>query len=150
MFRVDEDGKVSGHGTIGLPPANAPRRKAEIPAGLALSADGRRIFVVGNLSNTLVELDLASGRQLRRFDVGVAPFDVRLASGKAYVSNWGGRRPGAGDLTGPAGRGMLVRVDPLRHIASEGSVTSIDLASGRQTEILTHLHASRPGPFARP
>jgi YVTN family beta-propeller protein len=142
VFGVDEEGRVSGQGTIGLPPANAPRRKAEIPAGLALSADGRQLFVVGNMSNTLVELDLASGRQLRRFDVGVAPFDVLLVNGKAYVSNWGGRRPGADDLTGPAGRGMLVRVDPLRHIASEGSVTSIDLASGHQTEILTHLHAS--------
>jgi DNA-binding beta-propeller fold protein YncE len=141
VFRVDADGKVFGQGIIGLPPADAPHRKAEIPAGLALSADGQRLFVVGNLSNTLLEIDLASGRQLRRFAVGVAPFDVRLLKGKAYVSNWGGRRPGASDLTGPAGRGMLVRVDPVRYIASEGSVTSIDLASGKSTEILTHLHA---------
>ena len=61
---------------------------------------------------------------LRTFDVGVAPYDVVLAGGKAYVSNWGGRRPRPGDLTGPAGRGTMVRVDPVRHIASEGSASA--------------------------
>ena len=142
VFRVNEQGKVSGEGTIGLPPTDAPRRKVEIPAGLAITTDGRRLFVVGNLSNTLLELDLETNRQLRRFDVGVAPFDVLLVRGKAYVSNWGGRRPGGNDLTGPAGRGTTVRVDPVRHVACEGSMTIIDLASGEQNEILTHLHAS--------
>ena len=40
-----------------MPPANAPRREAEIPAGIAVSADGARLYVCGNLSNTLLELD---------------------------------------------------------------------------------------------
>jgi YVTN family beta-propeller protein len=142
VFQVDARGRVSALGSITLPPANAPRRKAEIPTGLALDPGGRRLYVCGNLSNRLVELELPSGRVLRTFEVGIAPYDVVLADGKAFVSNWGGRRPGAGDLTGPAGQGMLVRVDPLRHIASEGSVTAIDLAAGTQSEILTHLHAS--------
>jgi YVTN family beta-propeller protein len=80
---------------------------------------------------------------MRAFDVGVAPFDVVLAAGKAYVSNWGGRRPGPGDLTGPAGQGTEVRVDPVRHIASEGSVSVIDLATGAlKAEIPVRLHAS--------
>ena len=113
-----------------MPQAKGLQRKAEIPSGLALLADGKRLYVCGNLSNTLLELDTESGDVLRRFDVGVAPYDVVLVRGKAYVSNWGGRRPGPGDLTGPAGRGTVVRVDPVRHIASEGSVTVIDLASG--------------------
>jgi DNA-binding beta-propeller fold protein YncE len=142
VFQVDARGRVSGLGSIPLPPANAPRRKAEIPTGLALDPGGRRLYVCGNLSNRLLELELPSGRALRTFEVGIAPYDVVLVGGKAFVSNWGGRRPGAGDLTGPAGQGMLVRVDPLRHIASEGSVTAIDLAAGTQSEILTHLHAS--------
>ena len=57
--------------------------------------DGRRLFVCGNLSNRLLELDPATGAVERTFDVGVAPFDVVLAAGKAYVSNWGGRPPEA-------------------------------------------------------
>ena len=145
VFAVGEDGAVLPSYSIPLPPANAPRREAEIPAGLALSADGKRLYVCGNLSNTLLELDLATSEVLRVFAVGVAPFDVVLHGSKAYVSNWGGRRPGSGDLTGPAGRGTEVRVDPVRHVASEGSVSVLDLAAGPEAagrEILTGLHAS--------
>jgi YVTN family beta-propeller protein len=66
-----------------------------------------------------------------------------VAGAKVYVSNWGGRRPDALSVTGPAGRGMLVRVDPVRHIANEGSVSVVDVESGKVTsEILTGLHAS--------
>ncbi|MCX6561014.1 MAG: beta-propeller fold lactonase family protein, partial [Candidatus Aminicenantes bacterium] len=96
-----------------------------------------------NLSNRLGEFDAADGRLLRLFDVGIAPFDVVLVRGKAYVSNWGGRRPKPGDPTGPAGRGMIVKVDPITFIANEGSVSVVDLASGRVIkEILVHLHSS--------
>jgi YVTN family beta-propeller protein len=136
------DGTITPSHTIPLPPANAPQRKAEIPAGIAVTSDGSRLYVCGNLSNRLLEIDLATGEILRTFDVGVAPFDVVLASGKAFVSNQGGRRPGPGDLTGPAGKGTRVRVDPVRHIASEGSVSVIDLATGAVTEVIVGLHAS--------
>jgi DNA-binding beta-propeller fold protein YncE len=142
VFRVDGD-KVTGLFSIALPPANAPRRKEEIPAGLAISRDGSSLYVCGNLSNRLLELDPATGALRRTFDVGVAPYDIVLTGSKAYVSNWGGRRPKPGDLTGPAGRGTEVKVDPVRHIAEEGSVTVIDLGTGRVlAEILTGLHAS--------
>src|SRR6185369_10429287 len=55
----------------------------------------------------------------------------------------GGRRPDAQSVTGPAGRGTKVRVDPVRFIALEGSVTVIDL-SGRSAPktIMTGLHSS--------
>ena len=143
VFTVDDDGKLAPSHSLPLPKANAPRRKQEIPAGLALSADATKLYVCGNLSNTLLELDAATGKVLRTFDVGVAPYDVVLAGKKAYVSNWGGRRPGKDDLTGPAGRGTVVRVDPIRHIASEGSVSIINLVTGKPTkEVITGLHAS--------
>ncbi len=143
VFAVATNGTVTGLGTFPLPHANAPRRKAEIPSGLAVSADGRHLYVCGNLSNTLLELDAATGALVRTFPVGVAPYDVCLAAGKVYVSNWGGRRPGSGDVTGPAGRGTKVRVDPVRFIANEGSVSVIDLGAGRVLpEIPAGLHAS--------
>lgn len=143
VFAVDEHHSVTNFARFAVPEARAPRRKHEVPAGLAVSADGARLYVVGNLGNRLHEMDAASGKLLRSWDVGVAPYDVVLASGKAYVSNMGGRRPGEKDLTAPAGRGMTVRVDPVRHIASEGSVTVIDLAAGKvKSEILVELHAS--------
>jgi YVTN family beta-propeller protein len=80
---------------------------------------------------------------LRLFDVGVAPFEIVLVGQKLYVSNWGGRRPKAGDLTGPAGQGTEVRVDPVKFVANEGSVSMIDLVSGGvKAEIMTGMHAS--------
>ena len=147
VFAVAPDGTVTPSHSVPLPLANAPRRKEDIPSGLAFSPDGARLYVCGNLSNQLVELDATTGQVLRTFPVGVAPYAVVLVGTKAYVSNWGGRRPGPGDLTGPAGRGTIVRVDAEKHIASEGSVTVIPLATTiaaptRSTEILTGLHAS--------
>jgi YVTN family beta-propeller protein len=77
--------------------------------------------------------------------VGAAPFGVVLAKNKAYVSNWGGRRPSGHEVTGPAGHGTLVRVDAVRHISSEGSVSIINLDQrSRETvakELITGLHA---------
>jgi YVTN family beta-propeller protein len=148
VFTAGPDQKVSPLFSIALPPANAPNRAAEIPAGIAVSPDGRKIYVAGNLSNRLLEIEAATGKILRTWEAGVAPFDVVLGKNKVYVSNWGGRRPGADSVTGPAGRGTLVRVDE-RSIASEGSVSVIDLDANTndsalrtpQSEILTGLHA---------
>jgi YVTN family beta-propeller protein len=142
VFAVSEDGTVIPSHSILLPPADAPRRKNEIPAGLALSEDGRKLYICGNLSNRLLTIDIFTNQVTQIFDVGVAPFDVRLVDGKAYVSNWGGRLPKPGDLTGPAGRGTVIKVDPVKHIANEGSVSVIDLASGSTKEILVQLHSS--------
>jgi YVTN family beta-propeller protein len=140
VFTVGQDQNVSPQFSIALPPANAPQRTNEIPTGIAVARDGKKIYVAGNLSNHLLELDAATGKVLRIWDVGVAPFDVMLCKNKIFVSNWGGRRPEAGSVTGPAGRGTLVRVD-ARSIASEGSVSVIDLDSTNQSEIVTGLHA---------
>ncbi|MGD9647492.1 MAG: alkaline phosphatase family protein [Pirellulales bacterium] len=142
VFRVD-DARVSPAFSIPLAAANAPRRKEEIPAGLALSADGARLYVCLNLSNRLAELDAASGKLLRAWDVGVAPYGVALAGDKAFVSNWGGDRPAADSTVGPAGVGTVVRVDPVRHIANHGSVSVIDLAANQVVaSIRAGLHPS--------
>jgi YVTN family beta-propeller protein len=108
---------------------------------------GKRLFVALNLSNRLAEFDALTGDLLWLYDVGVAPYDVALVGDKAYVSNWGGRRPQPGDLTGPAGRGTEVRVDSVRFIASEGSVTAIDLnfsRSSRREEALSESAIRNP------
>jgi DNA-binding beta-propeller fold protein YncE len=143
VFAVDANRNVTALPPLPVPEAKAPKRKPEIPTGLAVSADGKRLYVVGNLSNKLLELDSADGKPLRQWDCGTAPFDVVLVGEKAYVSNLGGRRPGKDDFAGPAGRGTNVRVDKLRNIASEGSVTVVDLAANQiLQEIVTGPHAS--------
>ncbi len=144
VFAVTPEGTVQPSHSLPLPAAGAPRRREEIPSGLALSPDGRRLYVCGNLSNRLLELDASTGTVLRTFDVGVAPYSVVLVRDKAYVSNWGGRRPGPGDLTGPAGRGTEVRVTKDTFVASEGSVSIVPLGAeaGPARELVTGLHAS--------
>jgi len=153
VFSVTPAGKVEPAFSIPLPPADAPRRKQAIPAGLAIGADGRTLYVALNLSNRLAAIDTKTGRLIRTWDVGVAPYDVVLVGSKAYVSNWGGRRPDAGSPTGPAGRGTVVRVDPVRYIACEGSVTvvSLDGPSAPSRDILVGLHSSAmvPSPDGR-
>jgi YVTN family beta-propeller protein len=148
VFDVDKQGQIEPARSFPLPQANAPRRKPEIPAGLALSADDKKLYVCGNLSNQLLELDAVTGKLLRAFEVGEAPYDVVLVGQKAYISNWGGPRPRPGDLTGPAGRGTKVKVDGKRYIACEGSVSVINLADSASssaaviTEIPAQLHSS--------
>jgi DNA-binding beta-propeller fold protein YncE len=139
VFSVSRDRNISARFSIPLPPVHLGKRAHDIPAGLAISADGKKLYVALNLANRLVELEAATGKILRTWEVGVAPFDAVLAGHKIYVSNWGGRRPGAGDATGPAGQGTRVRVD-ARSIASEGSITVIDLTPG----------ATGPAPAAAP
>ena len=140
VFGVGKGDAISPLFSIGLPSVKASRRTNDIPAGIAISRDGKKIYVAGNLSNRLFELDAASGNVLRTWDVGVASFDVVLCRNKIYVSNWGGRRPNANSLTGPAGQGATVRVDN-RSIASEGSVSVVNLAGTNQNEIVTGQHA---------
>ncbi len=140
-FAVAADDTISPLFSMGLPQLKAFDRTNEIPAGIAVSPDGRKIYVAGNLSNRVFELDAATGEILRTWDAGVAPFDVTLCKNKIYVSNWGGRRPDADSLTGPAGEGTLVRVDD-RSIANEGSVSVIDLDDTHQSEIITGQRSS--------
>ena len=143
VFAVQKDHALKSLFSIALPSGKGPGRAAEIPSGLAVSADGKRLYVVLNLSNRLAELDAATGQILRLWDVGVEPYDVVISQSKAYVSNWGGRRPDAHSITGPAGQNTFVRVDPLHHVPSEGSLSVIDLnLNTPPVEILTGLHAS--------
>lgn len=148
VFDVNQSNRVAGEFSIELPHLRGLRRTNEIPAGLAISRDGKRLYVAFNLSNRLGEFDASTGDLLRTFDVGVAPYDVVLVGDKAYVSNWGGRRPQTNDVTGPAGRGTKVKVDPVRFIANEGSITVLNLSTNQsairnpQSEILVGLHSS--------
>ena len=150
VFEIDDQGQVTARNPIQLP---AVRSDNALPAGLAVDAAGQSLWAALNLNNTLAEIRLADATLLREIPVGSAPYDVVLVGQKAYVSNWAGRHPAAGYTTGPAGEGTAVRVDAKRHIASDGSVSVVDLAAGqeiKQIEVGLHpagMAATRDGRF---
>lgn len=108
VFSVERDQKVVPSFTIPLPPAGTTGRNAEIPSGLAISGDGWLLYVALNLSNGVAEVEISSGKVLRRWETGIAPYDVALVRDRLYVSNWGGRRPAGEEATGLAGQGVRI------------------------------------------
>ncbi len=113
-----------------------------VPGGIALDEANGLLYVTLSRNNTLGIVELASKKVIAEIPVGIAPYTVVLHGGKAYVSNWGGRRPKAGDFTGPSA-GSWVVVDKNTGIASTGTVSVIDVAQRKAiAEIETGLHPS--------
>src|SRR5439155_19754574 len=94
--------------------------------GLAISGDGKLLWAVLNMRNSLAAIDLVNGELMKEIPVGNAPYGVVVVGNKAYVSNWAGRHPGKSDTAGESGTANAVRVDSVRHIASDGSVSVVD------------------------
>jgi YVTN family beta-propeller protein len=114
-----------------------------LPIGLALADGGKLLLVALNLTNQLAVVDVEKNAVVRRIPVGNAPFGVAVLGSHACVTNFAGRKPQAGDLTGPSGVAPAVRVDPVRHIASEGSVSIVDWRDGKSLgEVVVGPHAS--------
>ncbi|MBI2435442.1 MAG: bifunctional YncE family protein/alkaline phosphatase family protein, partial [Candidatus Hydrogenedentes bacterium] len=114
---------------------------ASAPGGIALDMPAKLLYVTLSRNNTLGVVDLNTLKLIHEVPVGMAPFDVLLHEGKAYVTNWGGRRPKAGDLTGPSS-GSQVVIDEAG-IAASGTVSVVDLASRSvSAEIEVALHPS--------
>ena len=112
------------------------------PGGLAIDDSLGLAYVTLSRNNTLCILNLETGAIITQIPVGIAPYTVLLQGNKAYVSNWGGRQPEEGDMTGPTS-GSRVVVDPKTGIASSGTLSVIDLPSQKVTSTLdVQLHPS--------
>jgi YVTN family beta-propeller protein len=143
LFDVTDRGKLQPKPPLKLARAAGDAKHVLAPAGLVIDPGGATCWVVLNTDNLLAHVDLETGRILREIQVGNAPYAVILTQGKAYVSNWAGRLPGKDDVVGPSGEAPAVRVDPKRYIASDGSVSVVDLQAGREvTQIVVGLHPS--------
>jgi len=125
--------EVKPEGTWKLPGKASTKRKAEIPMGLAVSKDGKRLYVCGSLSNNLHELDTATGKVLRSIPVGMIPYQVVLHGNEAFVSNRAGRRPKKGDAVETSGQGIDVRVEGELFLP-RGTVGVVDLGKGKMAK----------------
>ncbi|HKH43405.1 MAG TPA: SMP-30/gluconolactonase/LRE family protein [Thermoanaerobaculia bacterium] len=92
IFRYDwRDGAATLRDRIELEKKEPKARGRRFPAGLALSPDGKRLYVAENLSDTLAVVAPASGRVLQRLPAGNLPYGVAVApDGTVWVSAWGG------------------------------------------------------------
>jgi YVTN family beta-propeller protein len=145
------------------PAANGSR----CPAGLALSRDGRTMYVAENLADSLAVVDLASGQVVQRVATGHYPYAVVVTpDGSVYVSDWGGwdlstfAADGAGRLSAsgtirvgrhpsalllnPRGNRIFVAT------ASTDRVVSVDLARRRVIGELLDPPPSGPGEGSTP
>ncbi len=135
----------------GAPPPLFVGEGTQIAGSLAV-APGKVAVVPLIFDNKIAIADLTSSRaSVRTAATGIAPFGAAVNSQGtvAWVSNWGGRRPGAKDLltapTGLAPQADRVVVD-ARGIAASGTVVRIDLASGEtRASVAVGLH---PGSLA--
>jgi len=119
-----------------------------VSLGLTKNSQGHRLAVVAlTFDDAAALVDLGSKQSIAKVKTGIAPFGtaVNHDSSVAYVSNWGGRFPNPGEqtaATGPETNADQVVVDE-RGIASSGTVTRVDLISGKvTTTIAVGLHPS--------
>jgi YVTN family beta-propeller protein len=141
VFEVTRDGGLNPQPPIKLASDATADPEMILPVALAIDRTSGSLWAALNLRNTLAEIDLSAASVKREIPVGNAPFGVVLLGGKAYVTNWGGRMPDAKSVTGPAGTGTPVRVDPVRHIANDGSVSVVELSSSKEIkQIVVGLH----------
>jgi YVTN family beta-propeller protein len=151
-----------------LHPRPTPRANGvRYPAGLALSPDGRMLYVAENLADSLAVVDLGSRRVVQRVATDRYPYGVLVApNGAVYVSNWGGwhvstfAAVGDGTLR-PAGR-ILVGRHPSALLlnargnrlfvamASTDRVVAVDLARGRVVGELLDPPPAGPGEGSTP
>ena len=100
----------------------------EYPGGFAVNEKAGYIYVTLNRNNSLGIINSKTRKFEAHIPVGIAPYTVVTAGNKAYVTNWGGRRPVKGDKTAMSA-GTAVVVDRKTGVASSGTVSVIDLES---------------------
>ena len=136
-FAVNPDGTVSSPVTIPLvgsagPTATGPD-SAWLPSGMALSADGSRLYVALNGANTLGVIDTSTNTLIKQIPVGNAPRQVVIDGNQAFVSNEGGRPATPGEFTNLSD-GTPIVANRSTGGGITGTVSVIDLSSQTQTK----------------
>ena len=136
------------------------RGEFAFPAGIAVTPDGKRLYVAENLTHQVAAVDLRTQQVITKIKVGEYPYDcVVSGDGKRlYVSNWGARSVSIintetnqiiGNVqTGDHPNDMTLTSDgKTLYVANANSntVSVIDVLQGKETEaISTALHPKSP------
>ena len=128
------------------------------PAGLAMSRDGRFLFVAENLSDSLAVVDVATNKVAQRLIAGRYPYAIAVApDSTVYVSSWGARQvhrfvpDGNGWIrqTAPIDVGrhpstLLLNADGSRLFAASASTDAISVVDTRTQKVVSTLHDPTP------
>jgi len=118
-----------------------PLPRHPLPAGIAFSADGKRVFVAFSRNNTLAVIDAESRHVLREVPVGMAPFGVAASATHVFVTNRGGRRPEASDSVAPSS-GSMIATDRVTGSSVSGTLTVVDAGDFSTREVAVGLAPS--------
>jgi YVTN family beta-propeller protein len=123
------------------------------PAGLAISPDGRTLYVAENIADSLAVVDVGSGAVLQRLPTERYPYDVVVdTSGTVYVSAWGGSTV---SVFSPAANGrlreaavmpvarhpsaMILNRDGTRLFVASGSTDHVAVVDTKARKVIARL-----------
>jgi len=144
--------------TILLAPRRTKGDGTRYPAGIALSPDGRWLYAVENLGDSLAVVDLGTRRVAGRYAAGRYPYGVTVSrSGDVYVSAWGASTVTAFSPQGDgslrvralfdAGRhpsAMLLSSDDSRLFVASASTDRVRVLDTRSGATLAELRDAPP------
>jgi YVTN family beta-propeller protein len=133
-------GRASLRDSVVLAVKRPNRSGTRYPAGIALSPDGRRLYVAENLADSLAVVDVATGRVLARHATDRYPYGVAAApDGTVYVSAWGDWTVSAFRFADDGSATESARVEVGRHPSSlllNGDASRLFIASGSTDRVL--------------
>ena len=127
------------------------------PAGVAVAANGKFVYVAENVGNRLAVIDAATGNIAQRFPTDTYPYGVVVNSdGHVFVSSWGGTTISDFRVLPDGQLSYLGRIEVGRHpsalavggprvyVALAGS-DRIAIVDSRSRRVTGYLHDSAPG-----
>jgi YVTN family beta-propeller protein len=158
-WRAGDGQPASLADSVVLGPADGKTAGSRYPAGLALSPDGRVLYVAENLSDSLAVVDVARRRVVQRVSVGSYPYAVVAGpGGRVYVSAWGAssvsvyRADSSGRLVAErsidVGRhpsALLLTADGARLFVASASTDRIAVVDTRAGRVVRWLVDPPPG-----
>jgi YVTN family beta-propeller protein len=140
-FTVAADGTLSAPAYISMLESlgnltTGDQTVPDLPSGMALSADGSRLYVALNGVNQLGVINTSTDKVIQTINTGNAPRQVVLVGHDAFVSNEGGRRAKPGDFTNESD-GTAIVSSKITGAAVTGTVSEINLATGKPVKQIT-------------
>jgi len=148
-----DGGRATLDDSVILAPKSARAEDRRYPSGLAVSPDGRTMYVAENLGDSLAVVDIAAHSVMQRLPVGRYPYDVVVdKAGTVYVSAWGANTVsvfhtttngwlGAGTLLTVARHpsALLLNADGTRLFVASGSTDHVAVVDTKSQRVIARL-----------